>query len=234
MVAGSPCRIALASSSISCGVKPERAATTGSTFITMAGPLMVFSMPSFTSATPLIFLILSATLGAHSFSSVGIGGEQLDLDRLGRTGQVADHVLQHLDEFDVELRILLVDLRAHFGNDLVDAAVAIALQPHGEVAGVRFGDGREAELQSGAARSALHFRRRCQNLLDAQQHLVGVGQRRSGGHQVIENESAFVHLRKQVAAQRAIAQKYEAADQHQRSPAPSARGCASTKRSARS
>ena len=33
---------------------------------------MVFSMPSFTSATPLIFLILSATLGAHFFSSVGI------------------------------------------------------------------------------------------------------------------------------------------------------------------
>ena len=29
---------------------------------------MVFSMPSFTSATPLIFLILSATFGAHSFS----------------------------------------------------------------------------------------------------------------------------------------------------------------------
>ena len=45
-----------------------------------------------------------------------------------------------------------------------------------------------------------------QNLLDAQQHLVGVGERRSGGHQVIENESAFVHRRKQIAAERAVAE----------------------------
>ena len=99
--------MALASSSISCGVKPERAATTGSTFITMAGPLMVFSMPSFTSATPLIFLMLVGDLRPPLLQQIGIGREQLDLDRLGRTGQIADHVLQDLNEFDVELRILL-------------------------------------------------------------------------------------------------------------------------------
>ena len=68
---------------------------------------MVFSMPSFTSTTPLIFLIASPTLGAHCFSSVGILREQLDLHRLGRAGEIADHVLQKLNEFDVELRILL-------------------------------------------------------------------------------------------------------------------------------
>ncbi len=59
----------------------------------------------------------------------------------------------------------------------------------------------------------------CQNLLDAQQHVVGVGQRRARGHQVIENESAFVHLRQQVAAERAVAEdttRRSAA----RSPAP--------------
>ena len=71
VVAGSPWRIALASSSISCGLKPARAATTGSTLITMAGPLMLFSIPSFTSTTPLIFLTPSATLGAHCLSKAG-------------------------------------------------------------------------------------------------------------------------------------------------------------------
>ena len=40
----------------------------------------------------------------------------------------------------------------------------------GEVAGVGFGDGGEAELQAGAPRSALHFGRALQDLLDAEQH----------------------------------------------------------------
>ena len=111
-----------------------------------------------------------------------------------------------LNEFDVQLRVLLVDLRAHIGNDLVDAAVAVALQPHGEVAVIGLGHGGETQLDSGAPRSALHFRRRRENLFDAQQHLVGVRQSRSGRHDVVENESAFIHCRQQVAAERPIAE----------------------------
>ena len=46
-----------------------------------------------------------------------------------------------------------------------------------------------------------------QNLLDAQQHVVGIVQGRSRGHQVIEDESAFVHFRQQIAAERLIAEE---------------------------
>ena len=69
--AGSPWSIALTSSSISCGVKPARAATAGSTRNSVAGPLIVFSIPSRTSTTPEIFLIASPTRGAHSRRSAG-------------------------------------------------------------------------------------------------------------------------------------------------------------------
>ncbi len=61
--------IALASSSTSSGVNPALTATVGSTWNTVAGPLMVLSMPLSTSTTPSIFLISSATFGAHSRSS---------------------------------------------------------------------------------------------------------------------------------------------------------------------
>ena len=95
------------SSSISCGVNPARAAIAGSTLNSVAGPLMVFSMPSSTSTTPGSFLIASPTFGAHSLQQRRILREQLDGNRLGRAGQVADHVLQQLHEFHVERRLAL-------------------------------------------------------------------------------------------------------------------------------
>ena len=102
--------MALASSSTSCGVKPARAATAGSTLNTRAGPLMVFSMPSSTSTTPGIFLMASATRGAHSLQQLRVLGEELDDHGLGRAGEVADHVLEKLRELDVEHRLGLLDL----------------------------------------------------------------------------------------------------------------------------
>ncbi len=69
--AGSPCRIALVSNSTSCGVKPARAVTAGSTLKTCAGPLIVLSIPSRMSTTPGIFLIAAATWGAQTLSSAG-------------------------------------------------------------------------------------------------------------------------------------------------------------------
>ena len=86
-----------------------------------------------------------------------IVGKDLDLDRLGRIGEVADHVLQHLRELDVQLRLGGLDLLAHVGHHFVDAAAAFGLQLHGEVAGVGLGDGGQAHLQAGAARGDLHF-----------------------------------------------------------------------------
>ena len=65
VVDGSPCSMALASSSTSWGVKPERAATTGSILNVKAVPLVVPSMPSSTSTTPGIFLMALASTGAQ-------------------------------------------------------------------------------------------------------------------------------------------------------------------------
>ena len=63
---------------------------------------MVLSMPSSTSTTPGIFSMASATRGAHSRQQRGVFREQLDDDRLGRVGEVADHVLQELHELHLE------------------------------------------------------------------------------------------------------------------------------------
>ena len=52
----------------------------------------------------------SPTRGPSCVQQRRIGREDLDLDRLGRVGQVADHVLQHLDELDVQLRLGRLDL----------------------------------------------------------------------------------------------------------------------------
>ena len=85
--------------------------------------------------------------------------EQLDLDRLGSVGQITDHVLQDLYELNVQLRLSLLDLRAQVGHDLVDAAIALVLQLHGDVAGVGLGDCSETHLQPRTPRYAFHLRR---------------------------------------------------------------------------
>ena len=56
------------SNSTSSGENPARAAEIGSTLKVMAGPLIVLSIPFRTSTMPLVFLISSASLGAHSRS----------------------------------------------------------------------------------------------------------------------------------------------------------------------
>ena len=63
-----------------------------------------------TSTTPGILPMASPTRGPSCVSSASIVGEDLDLDWLRRIGQVADHVLQHLDEFDIELGLGGLDL----------------------------------------------------------------------------------------------------------------------------
>ena len=66
---------------------------------------------------------------ADSWAELGqqglIVGEDLDLDRLWCVGQIADHVLQHLDEFDVEFGLGRLDLRTNVFHDFVDAAAAL-------------------------------------------------------------------------------------------------------------
>ena len=46
------------------------------------------------------------------------------------------------------------DLRPQLGDDFVHAAVALVLELHRDVAAIRFGDGRQAQLQARAPRSS--------------------------------------------------------------------------------
>ena len=67
---------------------------------------MVFSMPSFTSATALIFLIVSATFGAHSSSSSGSAENSLISIGSGELVRSPIMSCKDLNEFDVQLRVL--------------------------------------------------------------------------------------------------------------------------------
>ena len=81
---------------------------------------MVFSMPFMTSTTPEIFLMVSATLGAHVRSSAGSWENRLMAIGSRRARQVANHVLERLRELDIEQRFLLIDLFARLGNDFLN------------------------------------------------------------------------------------------------------------------
>ena len=65
--------------------------------------------------------------------------------------------------------------------------------------------GGQAHLQAGAARGAFHFGRGAQNALDVLQNAIGLAERTAGGHDVVEDEAALVHLRQQVGAKRLVA-----------------------------
>src|ERR1019366_4246029 len=132
--------------------------------------------------------------------------ENLDLDRLWRIGQITDHVLQHLYEFDIERRFGGLDLRARIFNDIVDGAAALGFESYGEVTCVGLGNGCKAHLQAGTPRCALHFRHLVQDAFNVIEYTIGLGERTTRRHDVVENESAFVHLREQVRAERPIAE----------------------------
>src|SRR6185437_14515292 len=109
-------------------------------------------------------------------------------------------------EINVELRIRFRDLRADVGDDLVNSAVAVALEQHGDIPGVGFRDGGEAELKTGAAGGAGHLRRRAQDAFDPLEHGIGLGERAARRHHVIEDKAAFIHFREQVGAERLVAE----------------------------
>ena len=171
--------MALASSSISWGVKPARAATNGSTWNVMAGPLMVLSIPFRISTTPGIFLMRIGHARRPLPQQRRILGEELDLDRFRRAGQVADHVLQQLHELHLEHRLLFGDFLAHFGDHFLELRVAVAFQLDGDIAGVGFGHGGQPQLQPRAARRAFDFRRRRAESFDRGDDAIGLRRARS-------------------------------------------------------
>ncbi len=93
----------------------------------------------------------SPTRGRDLVEQVLAGGVELDLDGLGRVGEIAEHVLKDLGEFDIQLGLGGVDALPGVLHDSVDAAAAMVCEQDAEVAGVGFGDGGETHLQAGAA-----------------------------------------------------------------------------------
>ena len=66
--------------------------------------------------------------------------------------------------------------------------------------GIRFGDRRQAQLQPCTTRSALNLRYASNDLFYVGNHTVCFLERAPRRHDVVENESAFVHRRKQIAS----------------------------------
>ncbi len=56
-------------------------------------------------------------------------------------------------------------------------------------------------LQAGAAGGGLDLGECVEDLLDVGEDAVGLGERGAGGHDVVEDEGAFVHLGQQVGAE---------------------------------
>src|SRR5262249_18071533 len=53
--------------------------------------------------------------------------KELHFDRLGSATEIIDHVLQELDELDINSRLLLLDLRANFGDNFLDIPIALSV-----------------------------------------------------------------------------------------------------------
>ena len=135
-----------------------------------------------------------------------IVGEDLDLDRLWRIREVADHVLQHLGQLDVQFRLSRPDPRPHIFHHVIDAAAALGFELYREVAGIGLSHRGQPHLQSGSARRALHFRRGVENTIHMLQNAVCLIERTARGHDVVKDEAAFVHLRQQVGAKRLVSE----------------------------
>ena len=129
---------------------------------------------------------------------LSILGEELDLNRLRRTGESANHVLQHLNKFHPHSRLLRRDQGTHIGNDIIDVAAAIFLQLDQDIAAVGFRDCGQAELQTGASRSALHLRHGFQDFFHVGHYAVSLRQRRPRWGEVIQGEAALIQCRHEV------------------------------------
>ena len=96
---------------------------------------------------------------------------------------------------------------AGVGHDFVDAAAAVVLEHDGEVAGVGFGDGGEAHLEAGAARGGGDFGDGVEDLVDVEEDAVGLLEGGTGGHDVVEDEAAFIHFGEEVGAEAFVSEE---------------------------
>ncbi len=157
------------------------------------------------STTPPILADGVADSWAEVSKQRGIIREDLDLDGFGSVRQIADHVLEHLRKFDIQRGLRLFDLCPGIGDHLVDTTITLALQLDGDVACVGLRHGGEAHLQASTSRCAFDFRHVVKDAVYMLEYAVRLGERATSGHDVVEDEAAFVHLRQQVGTERLIA-----------------------------
>ena len=105
--------------------------------------------------------------------------------------------MQQLHEFDIEYRFLSPDVLPDFTDDFFDSTFPLIFQLDGEVAGVGFGNGENAQLQAGTARGAFDFRSGANDPLDMVENAIRFLERAACRHDVIQNESTLVEGRKQ-------------------------------------
>src|SRR5262249_39995845 len=143
-------------------------------------------------------LDLRAQFVGDAVESVAVRTENLDLYRLRRALQVAQHVLEDLDELDVHARDLLGDLLAQVGDNLVHAALALrpGLQLDEDVALVLL-SGEETQLGAGAAGEGRLLWKRGDLALNLVDQGVGLAERCPRWREVIDDEAAFIHLRQE-------------------------------------
>ena len=87
---------------------------------------------------------------------------------------------------------------AHVRHNFFNVAIALGFQLHQDVAVVGLGHGGKSQLQARAPRCAFHFRSFAQHLFQMTDDAVGFRERTACGHEVVEDESPFVHLRQKI------------------------------------
>src|SRR6266702_2276865 len=146
----------------------------------------------------------SLDAGAKLVEEGRIVREQLDDNVFRLVREIADHVLQNLDELGVECGLGFEDTSANVGHDLVNGPATLAFQADGEVTAIGLGDGSEPKLEAGTTGGDLYFGRAVENLLDVSEDAVGFGERGAGGGQVVQDERAFVHCGQEIGAERVV------------------------------
>ena len=139
--------------------------------------------------------------------------KKFDHDGLGRARQVTDHVLQELNELHFGAGLGGFNFGSDIGDDVVNVALAIFLQPDGEISVVRFGDGNQPQLQSCAARSVLDFGRGLQNLFNVQKDAIGFGKRAARRREVVQDKPTLIHCWEEVRAEKPVTQYRKSNDQ---------------------
>ena len=190
----------MASSATSLGVKPRRAARTGSTWKLVAGPEMVLSTPLCVSTTPGIFLMASSTLGPSWFnraaslekSLIWMGSGELERSPIMSWSTWMNSTSRAGSDF------LILSRTSAMISSMSRSRLGLRRTLKSpELASVT---AASPSLQPGAAAGDLDLGGAAQDLLDVLEDAVGLGQRGARWGEVVEDERALVHLGQQIGA----------------------------------